>query len=100
MSFFACNIRVLRQAKGRVYSVQRVADDLELKRSRLSSYENGTAEPSMEVLLRIAKYYRVSLDRLLLQDMRKTSQYELGTIQRGYDHRVLKDMMNIDLTTS
>lgn len=56
-------LKELRKQKGK--SQEEVANELNISRAAYSSYENGTREPSNEVLLKIADYYRVSTDYLL-----------------------------------
>ena len=71
MSIFSDNIRVLRDRKN--ISQQKLADDLLITRSRYVKYEDGTSEPPLELLLRISKYFNVSVDLLLSVDIRKIS---------------------------
>jgi transcriptional regulator with XRE-family HTH domain len=67
MSIFSNNIRSLR-AK-RKLSQQNVADDLAISRVRYSKYENGISEPPIELLIKISKYFHVSIDLLLSVDL-------------------------------
>lgn len=83
------NLALLRKRKGR--SQQDVADVLDIRRSRYSGYELGTAEPSLDILVQLATYMNVSVHRLLIQDMRDLSAFDLGTIDRGYDHKLWQE---------
>lgn len=80
---FGSNIKLLRTRRGR--SQEEVAIALEVKRSSYSGYENGSAEPSFELLVRISEYYKVSIDRLLRDDLSQLSESQLGILERGGD---------------
>lgn len=56
---------------------QELADLLILTRSRYVAYEYGRSEPPIEILLRISKFYNISIDLLLTVDIRKFSIDEL-----------------------
>lgn len=70
MSFLADNIRYLRSELKA--SQQKVADDLMITRGRYAKYEDAASEPPLEILLRVSRYYHVSIDLLLSVDLRKT----------------------------
>lgn len=85
MSIFADNIRFLRIKKG--LSQQSFADDiLIMSRDRYSKYENGRSEPPYDVLIKISKYFNISIDLLLTIDIRK---YPLEEILRLPDNRIV-----------
>lgn len=69
MSIFADNIVFLRGKKK--LSQHKLAEELILTRSRYVSYEYGAAEPPIEVLIRISKYFNISIDLLVTVDIRK-----------------------------
>jgi transcriptional regulator with XRE-family HTH domain len=69
MSIFSDNIVFLRGKKN--VTQHKLADELILTRSRYVSYEYGNAEPPIEVLIRISKYYNISIDLLVTVDIRK-----------------------------
>ncbi|HRN35355.1 MAG TPA: LexA family transcriptional regulator [Flavobacteriales bacterium] len=81
--FFGPNIKLLRSRRGR--SQEETAIGLDVKRSSWSGYENGSAEPSLDLLVRISGYFRVSLDRLLKDDLTQLSESQLGILERGGD---------------
>ncbi|WP_196940658.1 helix-turn-helix domain-containing protein [Sphingobacterium pedocola] len=62
-------MKYLRARKGR--SQQELANDLGITRSRYSKYEYGLAEPSIVLLAKLAEYYRITLDALILQELRE-----------------------------
>jgi len=96
-SFLHHNLKVLR--KRRRLSQEALADALELTRSTLSAYENESAEPNVSTLLRIANFFKISIDRLLRQDLRNTSERDLSEIEMGLDHDVMGKRLRILTTT-
>jgi transcriptional regulator with XRE-family HTH domain len=42
---------------------------VEISRATWSNYENGVTEPPFDKLIEIAKFFRISLDQLLLHDL-------------------------------
>ena len=78
---FADNIRVLRDRQK--ISQQKLADDLLITRSRYVKYEDGTSEPPLELLVRISKYFGVSVDLLLNVDIRKYQPEDLLKISEN-----------------
>jgi len=84
MSVLAENLKHLRAKKG--LSQQRVADYLIITRSRYAKYEEGAADPPLELLLRISRYFHVSTDLLLTINL---SKYPLKDILQLPDNRIL-----------
>jgi transcriptional regulator with XRE-family HTH domain len=68
----SANLKYLRKSKAK--SQEEVANDISIKRTTLSGYENGSAEPNTDNLIRIADYYSVSLDALLREDLSARSE--------------------------
>ncbi len=66
--FLNKNLKYLRESNGR-QSQDALAIALEITRSAVSSYEDGRAEPKLEVMNRIAAYFNISLDQLLNVDL-------------------------------
>jgi len=75
MSYLANNIRYLRNELK--VSQQKVADDLMITRGRYAKYEDAASEPPLEILMRLSRYYHVSIDLLLSVDLRKTPLKEI-----------------------
>jgi len=63
MSQIGENIKKLRKVKG--LSQQAFADLFNLSRGNISSYEELRAEPRIEVILNIAKYFSIPVDLIL-----------------------------------
>ena len=64
------NLKFLRKSKGK--SQEEVANDISIKRTTLSGYENGSAEPNTDFLVKLADYYGITVDALLRQDLSRT----------------------------
>jgi len=84
MSIFSDNIRFLR-AKKKI-TQQDLADTLIITRSRYVSYEDGRSEPPIEVLVKISKFFNISIDLMVSVDIRK---YPLEQMLNLPDNRIL-----------
>lgn len=84
MSIFSDNIKVLRGKK--MITQQELAETLIITRSRYVSYEDGRSEPPYEVLIKISKYFNLSIDLLLTVDIRK---YPLEEMLKLPDNRIV-----------
>jgi len=56
-------LREIRKKKK--YSQLKVAMDLSISREALSYYETGKRSPDLEMLVRLSKYFNVSIDYLI-----------------------------------
>lgn len=66
MSFFSKNLRFLRESRGLKL------DEFEcigIKKGTMSNYELGNTEPKLNLLCEISKFFGISIDDLLLQDI-------------------------------
>ncbi len=97
MALFTSNLKTLRKYKELPQAA--LAQELELTRSTLSAYENGTASPNINTLVRIADYFKISLDRLLRQDLTTLTRFELKRIESGYDQDLQGKHLRILATT-
>jgi transcriptional regulator with XRE-family HTH domain len=95
--YFTSNIKILRKRKGRTQDEAAIV--LNLKRSTLSGYENGIAQPGIEILVSFSKYYNISIDTLLKVDISKLSESQLGELERGYDAYVRGSNLRVLTTT-
>ena len=84
MSVLSENMRYLRAQLGD--SQQKTADSLGITRGRYAKYEDGATEPPIDLLLRISKYFHVSIDLLVSVDLRK---YTIDKIMRLPDNRIV-----------
>lgn len=80
-------IKILRKKKH--WTQDELAHLLEVAPSSVGSYERGTRQPTIENLIRMSKYFNVSLDYLLCQtdDERTLSNY------KKEDSKELKDFL-------
>lgn len=60
---FMIGLKKIRKLKN--LNQQKVALDLHISREALSYYENGKREPSLALLLQMAKYFGVSIEYLI-----------------------------------
>jgi transcriptional regulator with XRE-family HTH domain len=67
MTYFGTNLKKIRQIKG--LSQQAFAELIDLNRGVISSYEEGRAEPKIETLLRIATYFGIPTDDIILKPL-------------------------------
>ncbi len=91
------NIKLLRKRRGRTQDD--IAFALQMKRSTLSGYENGVAEPGIEALLALAKYFKISVDTLITVDLGMLRESELYQLEHGYDIFVNGGNLRILTTT-
>ncbi|WP_312422485.1 helix-turn-helix domain-containing protein [Epilithonimonas sp.] len=84
MSIFSENMRYLRGKLN--LSQQKVADDLLITRGRYGKYEEGATEPPQEILIKISKYYNVSIDLLLTINV---SKFSIDEIMELPDNRIV-----------
>ncbi|MFY8034138.1 MAG: helix-turn-helix domain-containing protein, partial [Flexibacteraceae bacterium] len=95
--FFADNIKLLRKRKGRTQD--EVAVNLNMKRSTLSGYENGIAQPNMDALIAFSNFYKMSVDTLIKQDLSKVSQKQLLEMEMGNDPFITGTNLRVLATT-
>ncbi len=67
MSFFGKNIKKIRVAKKMTQT--EFADLFDLKRTAVGSYEEGRAEAKIDTIIKIADYFKLSLDQLLRKEL-------------------------------
>ncbi|WP_448607263.1 XRE family transcriptional regulator [Paenimyroides ceti] len=84
MSILSENIRYLRNQINS--SQQKVADALFITRGRYAKYEDGASEPPIELLLRISRYFHISIDLMVSVDLRRISIKEIMELP---DNRIL-----------
>jgi len=95
--YFTSNIKFLRKRRGRTQDDVAVA--LNLKRSTLSGYENGVAQPGIDILVSFSGYFNMSIDTLLKIDMTNLSESQLGELERGYDAYIKGSNLRVLTTT-
>lgn len=97
MSFFGANIKLLRKRRGRTQDD--VAFALDMKRSTLSGYENGVAQPGLEALVAFSRYFNVSIDTLVKTELTTLAESQLSQLERGYDVFLTGSKLRVLATT-
>jgi len=67
MIFLSNNIRHLRTLKG--LTQEQFSKDLNVSRSRISSYEEDRATPPLELLINFSDYFNIPIDALIKNDL-------------------------------
>ena len=62
-------LRVLREARNLTH--KQVADRVDISKAMISAYETASKAPSIDVLIRLARLYSVSVDYLVCVDAQK-----------------------------
>lgn len=91
------NIKLLRKRRGRTQDD--IASALELKRPTLSGYENGVAEPPLQTLIAIARYFKISVDTLITVDLSALRESQIRQIEMGNDMFVSGGNLRVLATT-
>ena len=81
--FLASNLKFLRTRRGRSQDI--VAESKGINRNSYSGYEQGRVEPSIARVIALARYYNVSVHRLVTQDMSQLSEFQLTALDNGFD---------------
>lgn len=81
MSLFSDNIRALRIHNK--LSQEKLAEQLQITRSRYVKYEDGTSEAPHDILKRIALFFHISIDLLLSIDVRKIDIQDLIKLENN-----------------
>jgi transcriptional regulator with XRE-family HTH domain len=71
----AKNIRHLRLLKG--WSQLQLADQLNITRARVGSYEEQRADPPVDILIRLSNLYHIAIDALIKCDLSKVDTNDL-----------------------
>ena len=94
---FKENIKLLRKRKSRTQD--EVAFSLEMKRSTLSGYENGVAQPNLNALMQFSDYYGIAIDTLVKMDLSSLSESQLSQLEQGYDIYIKGSNLRVLTTT-
>lgn len=88
MSKIAKNIRHLRKLKK--LSQEALAEELDVTRSRIGSYEESRSEPPIELLIQLSEYFNLPVDIMIKMDLTRCT--DLPFIEVG-NQRVLFPIM-------
>jgi len=78
---FGKNLKLLRTRKK--MSQEDLAMEIGIKRSSLSGYENGAAEPDFETLIRISAFFHIPLDKLLKNALENMPEHALHALEKN-----------------
>jgi transcriptional regulator with XRE-family HTH domain len=81
--YFSSNIKFLRKRKKRTQDD--VANVIGIKRPTYSGYENNIAQPPLEVLVKLSKYFGIAIDTLIQIDLTRLTESQLYDLERGSD---------------
>ncbi|MCF6224042.1 MAG: helix-turn-helix domain-containing protein [Flavobacteriaceae bacterium] len=84
MNFIANNIKHLRELKH--LTQEYFANELDISRERVASYEQGRSSPPVEILIALSNYFNLPIDVLIKNDL--TSATDTSFIKIG-DQRIL-----------
>jgi len=95
--FFQSNIKFLRERSK--YSQEITASGLGVNRSTLNNYENGYAQPKLEMLSFFSKYYKMSIDTLIHINLSRLSESQLKELETGNDSYMRGTKLRVLATT-
>ena len=77
------NLKLLRKRRKR--SQEDVAKSLSITRSAYNSYENGVAEPGINLLLKLSDYFHLNLDKLVKINLSELPESQISQLEKGID---------------
>lgn len=92
MGFLESNLKHLR--KVHELTQEQLATELQINRPRLGAYEEGRAEPSVELLLQMADRFKVTVEVLVRHDLSKTDPK--GFVDIGSSRTLFPIVVNQD----
>lgn len=95
--FFNNNLKFLRTRLKQ--SQQQLADNLGIKRTQLASYELGNTTPPIEPLMRMADFFKFTVDTLLTVDLTKLGELHLRQLEAGEDVYISGGRLRVLATT-
>lgn len=89
------NLQFLREDK--VLTQLEVAEEVGLSQRAVSAYERGDIQPSLKNLIKMAEYFSVSIDDLLLKDLRPLGSMLARNLKylRNREHFSQEDMAKL-----
>lgn len=99
MNYFGSNLSYLRKIKN--YTQETLSKELGVQQQTLSHYEMEQREPNIEFLIKISQFFDVSIDDLLIKDLRPACSILSKNIKflrkrKGYTQRELSEMLKVD----
>ena len=87
------NLKLLRKRVGK--SQEDVANDLGFNRSTYSGYENGVAQPNIENLIALSKYYELSIDVLLSENFLGFSEKDWSNHDKNWKEKAIGNNLRV-----
>lgn len=81
------------------FSQELTASALGVKRTTLNNYENGYAEPNLQLLVAFSEFYRISVDTLINVDLSIRSENQLAELESGNDSYMKGTKLRVLATT-
>ena len=78
---------------------QDLANALELGRSALNGYEHQQSVPTIETILKISSYFKISVDTLLKVDLKKLPESKISELEKGIEDYIKGKYLRIVSTT-
>jgi len=91
------NLKLLRKRRKR--SQEDVSKSLKLTRSAYNSYENGVAEPGIQILIRLSEFFQINIDKLIRIDLNQVGEMQLSQLEKGFDLDLSGTRLRILATT-
>lgn len=85
MSYFGKNIRKIRNVKK--WTQSHFADLFALSRASIGAYEEERAEPRIDTVMQIARYFNLSLDELLTKELTVNALYKFDIFKPKLQQR-------------
>lgn len=77
--YLAQNLKYLRTKAGK--QQKELALILNVSKATMTKYESGMVEPNIETIVRIAEYFGVTLDELVLKDLRPSAPIYVSNLR-------------------
>lgn len=92
--------RLIQFRKAQSFTQQSLADAAQLHVNQVKRYEAGTAQPTLEALVRLAKVLHVSLDALVFDETERgpsddlALQFEAVSMMPEEERRIIKALLD------
>lgn len=77
--YLAQNLKYLREQKG--FNQRDFSADLGLSRATIGNWETGERTPDIKMIIRLAEYFGVTLDDLVLRDLKPPIPKYVGNVR-------------------
>lgn len=77
--YLAQNLKYLRMKAGK--QQKELALILKVSKATMAKYESGMVEPNVETIVRMAEYFGVTLDELVLKDLRPSAPIYVSNLR-------------------